>query len=117
MGTAVLLALAVHQAVNIFRYSPLFASVRQWRDIGCITKYLSSSISYQLTTLLTCAWCLSVHVAAWFSLGYFLPDFECGVVLSGLGYIARGIVWSLAVSQLANLLHYLTNHQGAKHAG
>lgn len=102
-------ALATHQAVSIYRYSPLFARVRQWQETGCYSRFLAASQREFLEQLLGCAWCLSVHVALWVSLAYFALDltprslvFAPALILSG---VLRLVVITLAVSQAANTFH------------
>lgn len=99
-----ILAMAVHQAVNVLRFSALFAGLRNWIEMDCpvsvpvLCKFVPR---WFLKSLHDCPWCLSVHLAFWFGLFYAVPG-------------CRYVVYVLAVSQAANLLHHLFNHRGPK---
>lgn len=102
-----ILALAVHQAVNVYRYSSLFAEFRQAREIGQPIAVLPESWQDKVRELLLCPWCMSVHVALVLALLFWVGSLS--VVLWPL----RLVVYALAVSQVANLLHVFTGHKGA----
>lgn len=100
-----ILALAVHQIVNIWRFSSLFAGWRQWRDMGCGSRYLGKATSNWLVSLLDCPWCFSVHVAFWLYLAWLLGAYLVPI---------RWVIVTLSISQLANLLHHLAQHHGVR---
>lgn len=103
----IVLALAVHQAVNIYRYSSLFSSWREARDVGKPIAALPQSERVQAWAreLLRCPWCFSVWVALAFTLIYWLLPFGSVLIIV------------LAASQLANFVHQHLDLFGKKHSG
>lgn len=100
-----LVALASHQVVNVWRYSALFAGWRNWIEVGdfrLLGWRLPERAIYLLRSLHGCPWCLSIHVTLWLTVLYCVAP--GGDVL----------VFVLAASQLANLIHHLTGHSGPK---
>lgn len=117
--SGLVIVLAVHQTVNIFRYSSLFASVREWRDLGCFG-VRPDWLQAKVRELLGCPWCLSVHVALWeiavfTAMDWLPPGIAWLAPLYVMALLGRWVIYALAASQVANLLHWLTEHRGPKH--
>lgn len=105
----ILLALAVHQTVNIVRYSALFAWLRDRIETGQkVLNFLPRPVSDFASQVVECPWCLSVHAAWFYLVGVLAPDwllFPAAI---------RFLMWTAAISQLSNLLHFYTKHRGIK---
>lgn len=84
-----LLTLAVAHAVEVWRHGKIFHGWRAWLEIEPLGNFV--------TSLMLCMFCLSLWVAAMLILFYAVP------------YVGPFVVWSLAVTRLANLLNDLTH--------
>lgn len=120
----VLLPLAVHQATNILRYSSLFAFLRDRLEIGQGIPFIPDRFNAKISELIQCPWCLSVHIS-WILSIPFIANLALSAVASRLSAfsfwqlilvanIGRFVVMALAVSQIANLIHFYTKHRGPK---
>lgn len=120
----IILALAVHQTVNVIRFSSLFASHRNWVELGC-PGCRPKWLVWWLTEVIGCAWCMSINIAIVYTLLFLfdgsemhrvLPDWLgwlCSLLVD-LRELARAVIIALAVAQVANLIHALTGHAGYK---
>ena len=85
----VLLALAVAHAIEVWRHGKIFADWRAWLEIEPLGEFV--------TSLMLCMFCLSLWVATILLLFYAVP------------YVGPFVVWSLAVTRLANLINDATH--------
>jgi hypothetical protein len=108
------LFLAIHQTVNIIRYSALFAWLRDRVETGqpvidgLLSDRINESINNFIYKVVGCPWCLSVHVAWFYLIGI------CGPTWMIFPVLIYALMWIAAASQAANLLHYITGHRGIR---
>jgi len=98
----IVLALAVHQIVNVMQRGAPLSGYRNWIDMGCLPSYwIPELIRNHLRALQHCPWCLSINIGLLLSVLTLLPGVEW-------------VLYGLAASQLANLIHHLFNQNGPR---
>jgi len=106
--TLIITALAVHQATNLVRYSAIFAPLRDRIETGQkVLPLLPMKVNDFIANVVSCGWCLSIHMSWFLLLGAVLP--QEWLVAKAIGFLAL----ALAIAQVANLIHVWTGHVGS----